>query len=1165
MSTPRWEKVFCWSVKTWVCAVLLFAVAPPLAFAGAYTTSISPSGAQILSPITATFNIQDFAGRDFGTQCTTGFVPAEIRFNYWFDQGSDFNEIQPPVIPTSEMIESGIYTAVLNLSAGQAVDSIGAEFFQFEGGSGIKCGFYGRQPNGVSEEPWSEPAFTVIAAPATVYVSASSFQNQAPFVSFTAFPEGKTLSGRKVILYSAIDYDRAPFGLKDFPINFYLSNDGGAIWKELIKNESNKGEYSFDTNNFPDGTNYKLKVVVLDNNGQSGEAVSGTFGIDNSLPVFEVLIDAESIKEKDKINLKITSSESLMETPTVQITQSGGESQTLVVDGFGKKFSATYLVLKGHLGNAVISIKGKDLAGNSGEKISSGETFIVSRLGPPPPTIKNIINNESFSDPKIDILGSAPLAREIIFIFNKKDKFTIKPNEDGDFSFKNITLSSLDFGHNTLSFSSIDKDGLESDLRILTVKLNNPPTVSWIQRPSGTISGAAHLEWKALDANNDELVFSLWYSMGGGKNWDFISKGLLTNQYELNTEEFFDSDNYVVKLTVDDGSITSDLISEKLIFRNNNFFSITDAPKNYIFDTTKPVFKGEVKISPHEIVSLKFSLEKETWLNAEAIDGKFNSSFEKFLIKFPEPFIDGKHVLFIEAKDDTGGIFRTFQTFVIDTLPPVVSEIDFPSSNETIDTSHDIDSRLGGIQVDVLGKAEAGADLELAVNNRVYVASADNKGNFIFKKVTFLSHGINRYVLSSSDAANNLSKIEGLILSNSAPTLSFVTTQKGDFLQGVKEVKWRALDKDDDTLIFQISYRHKGDKNWISLDSSLTGTSYKLDFSKFKEGAYELQVIANDGLTETSVVEDIFIDNVLPTIKFDSVGSRTVSKLRLIFSGSAEDNLSGVKFVEYSLDGKSWFKAIIADGYLQKKASFVIRHPFELEDGAYAFGVRAVDAAGNISKPIFENIVVDSTSPRIGSFLISYKNMTVFPTSDSFEIPMTTSVHIVISLEHDTQSASLVLDAQENELSKNKSSGLWETDFLTGTQGTSTLLVTARDSLGNETAGTAIGGIRTVPRGKTVSNAKITVLLRREDQSLVVWPAKTYRAENPLWSDENGEYTLLLPAGKYQLLVEKSGYQRSRVSDFEILTPRFLSFDLPLKPRAGLRGFLEDVLERVSF
>lgn len=1144
-------------IGVWILSVFI----PLPVFAGNYSTSISPAGAQISNPITATFNIQNFAEKDYDTEglCETGFIPGEMTFTYWFNE-QDFNTMPPAVIPTSEMIATGIYSATFNLSPGQSVYSIGVEFSQNTGGGGTKCIFRGNQPNGVVLDEWSQPIFTVVNTEIRVFIPQ---QSRAPLVSFVDFPTEKIWSGKKVITYAATDSDRPPFGLKDLPISFYLSNDGGTIWKELAKDESNKGVYSFNTNNFPDGVNYKLKIVALDNDNKSGEVVSGIFSIDNTPPSFIVSIKEAFIKEKDKIHVEITSSENLMEVPTVRITQSGAEPQSLIIDGFGKKFSGVFTILKGYLGAALIFITGKDVAGNTGEKITSGETFIVSRFGPPPPIVKNIVDNESFSAPDIAVFGSAPSAREVVFVFNEKDKRTVVPQDNGDFSFKDIVLISANYGRNTLSFFSIGKDGIESDIKTLTVKLNRPPKISWVSVPQGTVSEKTKLEWTASDVNNDELVFSLLYSTDGGKSWDFVSKGLLAHQYELNTAEFFDGGNIRIKVIVDDGTVVSEIVSEAVIFKNNNLFSV-NIPKNYTFDTVRPVMKGDVRVPENNIVSLKYSLEKEVWVNAESVDGVFDSSFEKFSIKFPEQFVDGKQTLFIDAKNAVGKSIKTFQYFIIDTLPPVASKIDFPVSNETINSSHDRDPKLGGIQIDVSGKAEAGSDLELMANSRVYTTSADRNGNFVFKNATFLSRGINRYVLSSFDAVGNISKIEGFILSNNAPKLSLLAPQKGDFLQGIKEVKWRALDEDDDTLVFQVSYRRKGDKNWISAEPNLTSRSYAWNVSKLKDGAYELQVGVNDGLTEVSVVEDISIDNTQPTIHFDVAnGPLPVSKVRL-FSGSAEDNFSGIKFVEYSIDGKSWFKALIADGYLQKKSSFVIRHPFEFEEGEYDFGVRAVDAAGNISKPVFEKIIVDSTPPRIGSFVISHKNITIFPTDDFFEVPETVPLHFTVSLERDTQSAAVSFGTHTFDLVKNKSTDLWEVDFSAGAQGTSTISITARDFLENKVDNEIVGEIKMTPRGRTVPGAKMTVFLRREDQSLAVWPAGVYGMSNPVWSDKNGEYTLLLPSGKYQILVEKSGYQRLRISDFEISTTRFISFDSSLKPRSGIRGFFEDVLEKLT-
>src|SRR3989344_7606958 len=97
--------------------LLVFFIVPAVAFAGNYTTSISPSGTSISGPITATFNIQDFAEKDYGSpSCTTGVIPAEMELHYWFGQGLDFNTIPPIIVPTAEMIESGIYTATFNLA-----------------------------------------------------------------------------------------------------------------------------------------------------------------------------------------------------------------------------------------------------------------------------------------------------------------------------------------------------------------------------------------------------------------------------------------------------------------------------------------------------------------------------------------------------------------------------------------------------------------------------------------------------------------------------------------------------------------------------------------------------------------------------------------------------------------------------------------------------------------------------------------------------------------------------------------------------------------------------------------------------------------------------------------------------------------------------------------
>lgn len=185
------------------------------------------------------------------------------------------------------------------------------------------------------------------------------------------------------------------------------------------------------------------------------------------------------------------------------------------------------------------------------------------------------------------------------------------------------------------------------------------------------------------------------------------------------------------------------------------------------------------------------------------------------------------------------------------------------------------------------------------------------------------------------------------------------------------------------------------------------------------------------------------------------------------------------------------------------------------------------------------------------------------PEQDVFTVIESAKLHFVVSLENDTRSAILVFGGKRTELIKNKSAGLWETDILIDKTGTSTMSVFAEDFLENRTAGTVIGVVATLPRGQIPPGARVTIFTRgEEERELVLWPASAYGLENPVFGDENGRYTLLLPSGKYQLLIEKSGRQRLRVSDFEVLNPKFINFDFELAPRAGLRGRVEDILEK---
>lgn len=289
--------------------------------------------------------------------------------------------------------------------------------------------------------------------------------------------------------------------------------------------------------------------------------------------------------------------------------------------------------------------------------------------------------------------------------------------------------------------------------------------------------------------------------------------------------------------------------------------------------------------------------------------------------------------------------------------------------------------------------------------------------------------------------------------------------------------------------------------------------------------------------------------------------------------GTASDNFSGAEFVEYSLDGEHWFKAIIARGFLEKSTEFTAKHPFLLEDGEYDLKFRAVDAAGNLSSEAVQKITVDMTPPRIGSYTLSSGAITLFPEGESFEAPENTKLKFNISLEADTKKAGLALDDKIFDLLKNGATGLWEAEIYLDKAGKANILVSAEDFLGNKIKNKEIGKIETINKGKisaefgqSVPDAEINFLIFNPDtKSYAIWQAEAYGETNPVKSGADGQYQAILPSGIYQILVKKSGFERLRTSSFEILTAKFINFDFKLTKRSGLSGFVGDIMDKLNF
>jgi hypothetical protein len=1001
---------------------------------------------------------------------------------------------------------------------------------------------------GASWTTWagpSQPAVTV----AQPVQAGSSVANHSPNIKFTIFPGDQVWRSTTTISYYAYDNDTDPYGLGELPISAYYSDNVGISWHELSKKNPNTGKYLFDTTQLPDGDTYMFKIEAVDNTGYTSNVMSNRFTIDNSGPSFEVsIVRASIIKEKDTITLNIVSSEGLTEPPNVFITQQGGDPQKVIMKGMGVKFTGSYTVKKGYLGTAVVSVSGKDEARNIGQKINVGRTFMVGRLGPPSPTINNLLDKESVISSEVDVKGVALLAEQVALVLNGGARLTAIPDSKGEYLFKSVKLNSAENGYNTLSITSIDKVGLQSDETNIKVKLNSPPQISLVSGLQGEKSGQFKLEWSATDFNNDKLLFSIYYSPDGGKNWDNLAEGVSEQSYEINTHGFFDGNEYRLKVIVYDGTTKNETVSDKFAIKNNISLIIANAPADYKFNITLPEFEGVIKIPESKIASLKYSFNKKDWFSVSATDGRFDSQIEKFLIKIMPPLVDGRHTLFLQAKNDIDGLVEVFKTFIVDTVPPIPPQIMSPAPDAVINSADDIDSQLGGIQIDIKGKSEAGADLELVINDRRYTAIADNNGDFIFKKVSLLNRGVNKYILSNFDVAGNVSTIDGMIISNNLLKITLLSPEKGDYISKIKEVSWSVADVESGQITYRLLYR-PANGQWEVLAENFIGSSYKWDVSKYRAGAYDLKLVGNDGLSDVEVkVEGIFVDNDPPQINLDPPENTLINNTRLFFSGKTVDIFSKIAHVEYSFDGVHWYKALFKEGYRSARASFEFYNQVPLADGNYKLSVRAIDVAGNVAyaKPI--ELTIDTSAPVIGSGLISSGALMLFPDAGGqVQLFKDRPYKIVMSVSGDAGEVVLKIGKMNFDLVFNKSTALWESDILLRDSGEYPLEVFSKDKAGNSKS-RKILNLDVIPPGyiynkennSRIPGAQITLsTFDKKSNSWLVWDGEEFNQRNPAKTNEAGEYKFLVPPGTYRLEVKAAGYENFKSNNIKAIKNYF--------------------------
>jgi WD40 repeat protein len=176
------------------------------------------------------------------------------------------------------------------------------------------------------------------------------------------------------------------------------------------------------------------------------------------------------------------------------------------------------------------------------------------------------------------------------------------------------------------------------------------------------------------------------------------------------------------------------------------------------------------------------------------------------------------------------------------------------------------------------------------------------------------------------------------------------------YQKGLQTIVWKAEDRNDDRLQYDVLYRREGETAFRPLKRGLWDPIFVWDTTSVPDGTYLVKISASDAPSNapstalTGEMESVTfdIDNTAPKIEVQPL-SRTGPRSMIAFV--VRDEQSSVQRVEYSLDASRWRVVYPKDGIPDSR-----REEFEitLEDteGARSVIIRATDAMANVATAV---------------------------------------------------------------------------------------------------------------------------------------------------------------------------------------------------------------------
>lgn len=1015
-----------------------------------------------------------------------------------------------------------------------------------------------------------------------------------PRVTIVSPKDGDIFSNTGTINYSTLDALNVNLFYSDKLVNWNGSPIGSTNEVLIKSNVPKNGPYTLDTKSFVVGNLYRIIIDALGMGGLVGQAISGLFSIDLTAPTFIVKVDPPTTRGKD-VTISVDASENLKEPPLVTVTQAGGKATPVVMKGQGSHYEGTYAVTKGYDGVAIIDVSGSDGAGNTSTKILSGGTFAIGINPPPAPNILSPQVNTVTITNTLSVTGTLRADTSVVLIVNGVDTYTASSSPNGAFTIDNIRLSKdTNHGLNVLSVAARDQAGLLSAAVPIQVKYNIAPTVA-ITLPidKAVVSATTELAAQAGDENADPLLFSYQIlpaadfdpkaaATSTKSEWVTIGAALPSANFSWDSTEV-ESGQYMLRVIADDGF--TKIYSAPITFSIRNtlpFFRFEDGRKTVTNQSSVTIVGRALTpdiLTPRPLIkTVEYSLDGgKRWKTILLTSGS-NTPEALFSVKFTD-LTEGTQSILWRAKDSRSLYGRTSHAILLDTTPPRAPIVNYPANNAFISNRDDENASKDGLQISVMGTAEPESTVTLQTGSAPEVTTkAKVDGSFVFYSVEVAHRGTNQFKLTAVDEAHNTSTVSIVnVVYDNPPTVSILTPKPFRGLTGKATVSWDISDVDNDPIRgVTLSYR-RGQGVYTPLGIDPAKHSFVFDVSDFPETAdYQLKLQASDGMATSTDLVNFSVDRTPPILNSLTLDTLVIGRGDTLRAhGTAEDALSGIEYVEYAVTEEAptaFSTALLTSGFLQKNATFTLKYPMKITDGTYTVYARAVDAAGNVSPVLSHSIIVDTSPPSVGSFDVMAQGVRIIPDEKGvISLYKRMNTLFEVSLEGDADTASLLMGGTTIPLKKDIVSGLWQAAVDSGSIGMTPIALSATDKVHNAFIGMPLGSFNTIPYGlvtatpvngnaSALQGATIRVLVL--DERTGNFAPFSREGVDAVTSGAEGEYSLALPQGTYELVVEKDGYHRvTQKVMFE--QSRFVNESFSLEKYSGFWGFIRSIIDRV--